>query len=72
MIGKRLTAMLLCITIILVLAGCKNNSLDTAENARLMASYTQALIDFDKTALTGLTAWETTVITKSSTRRSGR
>ena len=55
---KRLTAAFLCITLIFGMSGSQNNYLDTAENARLMASYTQALIDFDKTALTGLTAWE--------------
>ena len=55
---KRLTAAFLCITLIFGLSGCQNNYQDKAEIARLMASYTQALIDFDKTALTGLTAWE--------------
>ena len=54
---KRLTAAFLCITLIFGLSGCQNNYQDKAETAKLMASYTQALIDFDKTALTGLTAW---------------
>jgi hypothetical protein len=55
---KRLTAAFLCITLIFGLSGCQNNYQDKAEIAKLMASYTQALISFDKAALTDLTAWE--------------